>query len=277
MSRPPPRTVAPVPPRPAATTLIVRDGAAGLELLMVRRSLQASFMPGAYVFPGGAVDASDGDAAHAALLDEPAERLAQRIGAVLQLDTQALAFSVAGLRECFEECGLWLGAPEQHPGAANRGTADWARWRARLHAGTTLATLAHEAGLPLATSALRPWARWVTPVGLPKRFDTVFFVCRAPAGQTPEVDAGETTTLVWVHPLAALEAYDEGAFPMEFATVSTVRSLAPFAASSQALLAHADALCSLAPLHPRLRLDADGAICGVLMPGQTGYELAHAG
>lgn len=275
MRRPPVRAMAAVAPRLAATTLIVRDGPSGLELLMVRRSLQASFMPGAYVFPGGAVDAQDGAPAHAALIDEPMDSLAQRIGAVLQVGDQALAFAVAGLRECFEECGLWLGAPDHHPGAGNGG---WAAWRAQLHAGTALAALAQDGGLPLATSALQPWARWVTPVGVPKRFDTVFFVCRAPAGQAPTVDEGETTTLAWVHPPTALEAHDEGAFPMEFATVSTVRTLAPFAqAGSQTLLDHAASQTALAPLHPRLRVDAEGLICGVLMPGQTGYEQAYTG
>lgn len=258
-----------VTPRLAATTLIVRDGDAGLEVLMVRRSLQASFMPGAYVFPGGAVDAADGNAEHLAACDEPAERLARRIGAVTEVGDQALAYAVAALRECFEECGLWLGAPDHHAP-----TAGWAPLRARLHAGETLATLADEAGGPLATSCLQPWSHWVTPVGLPKRFDTLFFVARAPAGQVPEVDAGETTTLAWVHPPAALAALARGEFPMEFATISTVESLRPFN-SVATLLAHAAAQAHLPPLHPRLKLDADGRMAGVLLPGQAGYELAH--
>lgn len=260
---------APVVPRPAATTLIVRDGDAGLEVLMVRRSLQASFMPGAYVFPGGAVDAIDGSPEHQALCDEPAERLLQRIGMVTQVGDQALAYAVAALRECFEECGLWLGAPDHH----HPGDGGWAPLRARLHAGDSMATLAPAAGGPLATSTLQPWSHWVTPVGLPKRFDTLFFVARAPAGQVPEVDAGETTTLAWVNPAAALDAFGRGGFPMEFATVSMVQSMRPFA-SAAALLAHAAALTTLPPLHPRVKLDDSGRIAGVLLPGQPGYDAA---
>jgi 8-oxo-dGTP pyrophosphatase MutT (NUDIX family) len=236
---------------------------------MVRRSLQASFMPGAYVFPGGAVDEADGSADHQAASDEPAERLARRIGAVTGVGDRALAYAVAALRECFEECGLWLGAPDHHAPAAG-----WAPLRARLHAGETLAALAAVAGLPLATSGLQPWSHWVTPVGLPKRFDTLFFVAPAPAGQVPEVDAGETTTLAWVHPPAALAALARGDFPMEFATVSTVESLRPFN-SAAALLDHAAAQTSLPPLHPRLKLDANGHMAGVLLPGQAGYDQAH--
>lgn len=260
-----------VVPRPAATTLVVRDGAPGLEVLMVRRSLQASFMPGAYVFPGGAVDVSDGSPDHAAACDEDLERIARRIGVVTQVGEQALAYAVAALRECFEECGLWLGAPDHH---APQGDG-WAGLRARLHRGETLAALAAEAGGPLVTSALQPWSHWVTPLGLPKRFDTLFFVARAPVGQMPEVDAGETTTLAWVHPPAALAALKRGEFPMEFATVRTVESLLPFAtAGSAALLAHAAAHTSLPALHPRLRRSADGRIAGVLLPGQPGYDEA---
>ena len=269
MQAPSAQAAAAVIPRPATTTLIVRDGAPGLEVLMVRRSPHASFMPGAYVFPGGAVDAADADAA----ADETTEALAARIGRVTRVGGLALAHAVAGLRECFEECGLWLGA-DGVPAAT------LAALRARLHAGEPLAALAASAGLPLATRVLQPWARWVTPVGLPKRFDTLFLVAHAPAGQQPEVDAGETTTLAWVHPPAALAAHQRGDFQMEFATVRTVESLQPHAGrGAAALLAHAAALTDLPPVHPRLQLDAQGRRIGVLLPGQPGYDeapLRHA-
>jgi len=268
-----PGSTATVVPRAAATTLIVRDGAPGLEVLMVRRSPHASFMPGAYVFPGGAVDAADSSMAHAAAIDEPIGQLGQRIGAVTQVGAQALAYAVAALRECFEECGLWLGAADHHTPAAG-----WAALRARLQGGETLAALAADTGGRLGTSSLQPWSHWVTPAGMPKRFDTLFFVTAAPAGQVPEVDAGETTTLAWVHPPAALAAQAQGEFPMEFATLRTVESLLPFstaaAAGCAAVLAHAAAQTSLPPLHPRLRRDAEGRIAGVLLPGQPGYDTA---
>jgi 8-oxo-dGTP pyrophosphatase MutT (NUDIX family) len=253
-------------PRPAATTLVLRDGAAGLEVLMVRRSMQASFMPGAYVFPGGAVDGADA----AARVGEPTEALERRIGAVMQVSGAAAGFAVAALRECFEECGLWLGlATAPAPGLLGA-------LRHRLHAGEPFTALAEEAALPLATSALQPWSHWVTPLGMPKRFDTLFFVAAAPADQEPTVDEGETTTLAWVHPPHALEARRKGEFQMEFATVQTVKSLLPFASRGvAALLAHANAQPSLPPLHPRLKLDAEGHVQGVLLPGQEGYDEAR--
>ena len=203
---------------------------------MGRRSLRASFIPWAYVFPGGAVAAAGASHDHPSLCDESAQELARRVGVVTEVGDQALGFAVAALRECFEECGLWLGAPDHH---APEG-GGFEALRARLHAGESLATLVAASGTRLITSGLQPWSRWVTPVGLPKRFDTLFFVARTPVGQVPEVDAGETTTLAWVNPPTALEMREKGEFPMEFATASTLESLRPFA-SAQPLLGHAGA------------------------------------
>jgi 8-oxo-dGTP pyrophosphatase MutT (NUDIX family) len=218
-----------VVPRAASTTLVLRDSARGPEVLMVKRSPHASFMPGAYVFPGGAVDAADAGAA----CDESAEELAARIGTVTGVGDRAKAYAVAGLRECLEECHLDLGS----------------------------------------TRSLQPWAHWVTPLGLPKRFDTLFFVARAPEGQVPRPDEGETVTLEWVAPAVALAAQAAGEFQMEFATRSVVKTLLPFVgATAQAVLDHAAALRQLPPLHPRLRLDDTRQVVGVVLPGEPGYE-----
>ncbi len=284
----PRKAVPAVTPRLAATTLVLRDGAAGLEVLMVKRSPHASFMPGAYVFPGGAVDDADGGATAQALALETAAAVAQRIGQPTGVGQQALAFAVAGLRECFEESGLWLhrvgGQICSNNTCTNITPSAWQTLRAaqanaaRHHRKDTTSdpwAWAQAAGLTLDTAALAPWAHWVTPVGIPKRFDTLFFVAQAPADQTPSVDAGETTTLAWVHPPQALAEQAQGRFDMEFATVQTVRSLLPFAHhTTQAVLAHAHALVDLQPVHPRLRLDAQGHIVGVLLPGDVGYAEA---
>lgn len=251
-----------VVPRPASTTLIVRDGPPGLEILMVRRSLQASFMPGAYVFPGGGVDKADGDCP----CDETPETIERRLGAATGLGPRAAAHAVAALRECFEECGLWLGG-----GPAG---TDWAALRARVHNREPFAAIARDAGLTLATSRLEPWARWCTPFGRPKRFDTAFFIVRAPDGQTPTVDEGETITLEWVHPPAALAARRAGGFPMEFATVENMKALAACATGTAALFAHAATLRPVPFISPRLKVDADGKSANILLPGQPGYDTA---
>ena len=102
----------------------------------------------------------------------------------------------------------------------------------------------------------------------------MFFVAPAPLGQTPEVDASETTALEWVRPAAALSARANGTFQMEFATVRTVESLLPYASVAE-LLAEAASRSKLPPLHPRLLLGSDGRMRGVLLPGQPGYDDAE--
>src|SRR5690242_2940619 len=85
----------PVTPRPAATVLLIRDGTSGLEVLMTRRSMTASFAPGAYVFPGGGIDAADADA-HAYARRRPTQ------------DDTRLTQAIAAIRESFEELGVLL-------------------------------------------------------------------------------------------------------------------------------------------------------------------------
>lgn len=259
----PPEAAAAVVPQPASTTLLVRDGAGGLEVLMVRRSLTVAFMPGAYVFPGGAVDDADGSPESLAHCDEPPAQLRARLGTVSGFGEAAAAHAVTALRECFEESGLWLSAA-----AALRPAAPWPVLRARLHSGQPMHAIAAAAGLALSTSVLQPWSRWLTPVGLKRRFDTLFLVAPAPAGQTPTPDAGETTTLAWVQPAQALAAHRDGLFPMEFATVRTVESLQPFA-DAASLLRHAAAQRALTQIAPRLHLDDERRILGAYMPGEA--------
>jgi 8-oxo-dGTP pyrophosphatase MutT (NUDIX family) len=256
-------------PRRAATVLVVRDGAAGIEVLMVRRSPNATFMPGAHVFPGGVVEAADGSSEVQSLCDESADSLAARIGHPAQVQDAALSYVVAAMRECFEECGLWLGAPATF----GQTESAWAVLRERATRGESMASLAASAGGRLQTSVMKPWRHWVTPVGVPKRFDTLFFVAPAPAGQVPCVDAGETTSLEWVHPTAALQGQIDGNFHMEFATLDAVRSLERFS-GTEALFEEADP-SPLLPVHPRLQLGPDGRIVGVLLPGRPGYDEAR--
>lgn len=283
-------------PRPAATTLVVRDalpgaaarpgeeqGGSRLEVLMLRRSDAASFMPGSYVFPGGVVDPGDAAPEVLAACDEAPEALRARLGG----DPGAPAHAVAALRECFEECGLWLGAaaPLGDDAAAELAAlrAQQAEARERLRqtppdgaasAGPDLAmaallAVARRHGLPLVTSALQPWSHWVTPIDAPKRFDTRFFVAAAPPGQQASVDAQETTALVWVRPEEALARRDEGELQLEFVTTTLLRELLP-CADVAALLAAARRRPPAGPVHPRASRDGQGRR-RVLLPGDHAY------
>lgn len=250
-------------PRRASTTIIIRDQGGALQVLMLRRSQSASFMPGAYVFPGGAVDAGDASPEWGSRCDESRAALATRLGLD---DDAALGHAVAALRECFEECGLWLGCDEADARAL-------AAARQRLHAGASgMAAISVELGLPLATSALQPWSHWVTPIDAPKRFDTRFFVALAPPGQQPTVDECETITLVWVNPADALAQHAKAELPLEFATRCTLASLLPFdsAAALMRYARYARAPREMATVHPRVARTAGGER-RVLLPQDAAY------
>lgn len=187
------------PPRDAASVVLIRDGAAGLEVLLLRRHRDVRVLGGHYVFPGGKVEADDAAPDWAPALDAPAASLVARLAEPALAPAQAQAFFVAAARELWEEAGVALveppaalptAAPDAAPGA----------WRAVLR----------DAGVRLATGALCPWSRWITPrnppVGSP-RFDTRFFLARLPAGAQARHDAHEASDSVWLTPREALARY----------------------------------------------------------------------
>ena len=247
-------------PRPASTTLVLRDGGDGLKVLMLRRSASASFMPGAYVFPGGAVDPADHSAEVEACCVESAGEASRR----LSLGGFALAHAVAALRECFEECGLWLGADM----LVDAATLAAAR-RRMLSGDASLAALSAEFSISLATRVLAPWSHWVTPIDAARRFDTIFFVALAPLDQLAVVDGSETTTLVWVNPAQALASSAAGALPLEFATRCTLESLLPFKDTVSVMRA-ARTPRLLEAIHPRVARTRTG-VRRVLLPHDAGY------
>ena len=200
----------PVTPRPAATVLLLRDASDGFQVLMTRRSATASFAPGAYVFPGGALDAADGS--------PRAHRVSQvRDGQ----SPEQRAFSVAAIREAFEELGVLLAYRGDGALATGRDVAALDRsndadFLAQIDAG----------GYRLAVDQVWWLCHWITDRDLPKRFDARFFVARMPPGQTPEADEGEQFEPVWVSPREALDRHEAGSFSMIFPTIRTLRRLA---------------------------------------------------
>ncbi|WP_240668243.1 MBL fold metallo-hydrolase [Piscinibacter defluvii] len=184
------------PPRPAATVVVLRDGPRGPEALLLRRAERGDHNSGAWVFPGGLVDAADHAAAvHAGRFDAAAAATRLRTDA-----PTALAHWAAAVRECVEECALLFAAPAL-PVERLQG------WRAPLARGErSLAELCAAEGLTLTFGALVYLSHWITPVGRAKRFDTRFFVARAPAGQEPCHDADELVEQRWLRPAEALDA-----------------------------------------------------------------------
>jgi len=226
----------PAVPRDAATVILLREAgaeaeaAAEVEAFMLRRTAELEFAPGAYVFPGGSVDARDADpgvgwagpapADFAALLDVPPDR--------------ARGLVCAAVRETFEESGVLLAGPSQDE-LVRDSTALAADRHALLAGSTSLTEVLARRGLILRTDLLIPWARWITPEVSPRRFDTWFFAAALPPGQTataaPEgfgghADPVESESGSWLRPAAALEAARAGRITLLPPTAVTLGELA---------------------------------------------------
>ena len=192
------------PVRPAATVVLLRDAADGLEVLLLRRHGESDVLGGAYVFPGGKLDREDSEPELLAHLDVDPPRLHAALGEP-DLDVESAAgLFVAACRETFEEAGILLA-----PGIA---PAMIEALYARVREGYSFSEALAESALRLAASAMLPWSRWITP-RVPsmtnKRFDTRFFVAEAPVGLIARHDEREATESLWITPRAALRRYWE--------------------------------------------------------------------
>ena len=214
-------------PRPAATLLLLRQGPSAPEVFMLRRTSKAAFLPGAYVFPGGALDPDDGSTqATWRVLGLSDAEASARLG----VPSGGLAYWVAAARECFEESGILLAAEtDGRPVSAERAAA-LAPMREPLNAGTLLfSEFLEKEDLFVPARDIAYYSHWITAPGRPRRFSTRFFVACAPAGQEGAHDESETVHSVWVAPRDALECDGRGEFEMIFPTRSTLVDLAPFA------------------------------------------------
>jgi 8-oxo-dGTP pyrophosphatase MutT (NUDIX family) len=179
----------PVPARPAATVVVLRDGSAGLEVYLQRRTRTMGYAAGLWVFPGGAIDQADQDPAVDAVWAGPSPSAwAERLGS--DLDT-ARGAVVAACRECLEEAGILLA--DRAPDAAALAAV-----RQELLAGRRgLAGVLTGLGVRLDTARLRYWAWWVTPEPEPRRYDTRFFVAGLPAGAAATMHEVEAERERW--------------------------------------------------------------------------------
>jgi len=186
------------PLRAASTLILLRDSDTGPQVLMLKRHGLSEVLAGAFVFPGGKLDAPDAELMDSPHLDEAAPVLHARLGEHDIGTALAVGLYVAALRETFEESGLLLAEDLAETRAQEA--------LARLASGMAFNTLLAEMGLRLRVGALAPWSRWVTPPDSPnKRFDTRFFEVSGDA--VARHDDRETTESEWLAPRAALERY----------------------------------------------------------------------
>jgi 8-oxo-dGTP pyrophosphatase MutT (NUDIX family) len=226
----------PAPARPAATIVLMREGA-GLEILLLRRTRSAGFVPGAYVFPGGRVDAADASSELVARIkgldrETAAHRLEIDDGA-----PEGIAYYLAALREAFEETGILVAYDDGlRPAGSAADHADLADLQdALLRDEISFDTVLDRAGHRLDGDAVAYIAHWVTPVVEPRRYDTRFFAAEVPPGTEPRLNPAEMNDGIWLSPEDALHRHRQGSLPMIFPTIRTLESLRGFGSPGEAL------------------------------------------
>ena len=251
--------------RNAASLLVVRDGPAGLEVLMLQRTeREGDLYSGACVFPGGVIE--DGD--HG--IYEFCHGLADSVASgSLGVSEHGLGYFVAAIRECFEEAGLLFayGADGMLLDLDGGELTGLSTLRGSLNGGaTSFAAVCRELRLELAVDRLAYHSHWLTPPGLPKRFDTRFFLAMAPAAQTVVHDGSEAVAHFWLRPTEALARARE--FKLRPATIRTLKTLLPFA-SAASCYENAQALRDIELMMPRRARAASGP--HTLVPGDAAY------
>lgn len=212
----------------AATVLMLRDGAKGLEVLMITRHAETVFAGGALVFPGGRQDAEDA-----------AAELQLHCRAVEGADAAQMALRVCGIRETYEEAGLLLARPQGHRSLLSGVEVKEieARLKQRLGRAPDFTELVIEGKLELATDLLVPFAHWITPKIRPRRYDTHFYLAPAPDQQEALHDGREAVASVWVAPAEAAADGEAKRVKMIFATRFNLLKLARSATREAAFAA----------------------------------------
>lgn len=225
-----------VPPRPASAVMILREADQNFEVFMVRRVIQSDFMPDVYVFPGGSVTKDD-------LAAEQTPEICHKVitGAADPAGLTALGAGVraAAIRELFEEAGVLLAYLSENMLAIDETNKDrYEEYRQAFNNRTgSLIEMARTEQLVLATERLNYFAHWITPEveGMPKRFDTHFFVTPAPEEQQAAYDQLETSEGIWITPAEALARSKDNDFPLVFPTIHQLQELAKYSTVDQVL------------------------------------------
>ena len=258
-----PKNKTPAETRLAATILLLRDGAEQLEVFMVERHHQIDFAEGALVFPGGKVEGSDGAPALDAFCRDAASDPESRNSNTVR---------VAAIRETFEECGVLLARPRGSGDLIDAGRLEplGARYREPLQNGEiSMLEMVQTEELELAFDLLVPFAHWITPKFMPKRFDTYFFLVAAPADQLAAHDGFESVDSLWTTIPSALELERTGQRTIIFPTLENMKKLGRSRTLEGALeSARRDTIVTVMP---RFSKDPDGTMM-MEIPEAAGYD-----
>ncbi|MGD1224728.1 NUDIX hydrolase [Streptomyces krungchingensis] len=243
-------TLTPVPPRRAATVMLLKDTDTTPVVHMLRRRASMAFAAGAYAYPGGGVDPRDDE--HQIRWAGPTRAWwANRLGVD---DTSAQAVVCAAVRETYEEAGVLLAGPTPDTVVGDTTGDEWEADRAALVArDLSFAEFLDRRGLVLRSDLLGAWTRWITPEFESRRYDTWFFVAALPEGQRTRNASTEADRTVWIHPADAAASYDKGELTMMPPTIATLRQLVPYGTAADALAAAPER--DLTPVLAKARLE----------------------
>lgn len=247
--------------RTASTVLLLREAEGGMEIFMVQRNREIEFSSGALVFPGGSMDPNDRDiAADPSLVGD-------RGG--LDLDTAAIR--IGGIRETFEESGILLARPRGSSSlvSAEKVAALGPQREALDEGKLNFADILKQHDLTPAIDLLALFAHWITPVNLPKRFDTHFLLALAPPDQIGKHDGRESVDSIWLSPKAALDSAESGRFNLPFPTVRNLIKLGKLGSAQAALdFARRTPVVTVMPEMTKL----GGGAYQLRIPHEAGYD-----
>lgn len=254
----------------AASVLLLRDGPDGLETFTVLRHTRSAAFAGMLVFPGGQVDPQDATPEIQACCADLVPAEAERRLAPLRPAERAMAQHLAAVRELFEEAGVLLARRGAAWVDTSRRAEQVAQVRAALHDGRIdFLEACRRLDVVPAPGALAFFAHWIPPLGIPKRFDTRFFVVPVPPGQEASHDGRETSAGEWLAPAEALDRYRRRETQLAPPTFMLLAELAGFADVAQAMATAASR--RVVTVVPRLFAHPGGGPA-FLYPGDVAYE-----
>ncbi|MBO6827030.1 MAG: hypothetical protein JJ879_12565 [Sneathiella sp.] len=259
-------TKTPAPLKPAATVLLVRNcdkPSDKLEVFMVVRHHQIDFASGALVFPGGKVDAGDLKA-----------ELVDHLPAGTDLEDPLLSFKIASIREAFEECHVLLARDKASGEMVKPAKIDELveKYRREMQAGDIdILAMADAENLELATDLLAHYSHWITPVFMPKRFDTHFFIAMAPEEQLAFHDGEESVDSVWIGPNEAIQGAKDSKYTIIFPTMMNIEYLTRFNSAEEAVEKSGDT--PTVTVLPEVEVTPEGKFLNI--PAEADYSLTR--
>ena len=245
---------------PASTVLVIRDGVDDIEVFMVVRHHQIDFASGALVFPGGKVDESDLN-----------PELRRHVVTEKEISDEELSYKIAGIRECYEEADVLFACEQNDKEIISSGKLKkLAQWREKFNNKKgSMFDFAVKENIKFNLDNLIPFAHWITPKMMPKRFDTYFYLAEAPKDHIGKHDGKESIDSIWISPKQALEDCIAEKRTIIFPTRMNLEKLSKFRTVSEALEELKKE--TVITVEPKIEKNEDGVF--LTIPEKAGYGL----